>query len=64
MGRVRILKKLKTSVTIRYKTQQGGWQERANMLTRNEGDGLGNFISVIYTNRIYLNQNDAGDGLV
>ena len=64
IGPIRIMKKLKTSLTIRYKTQQGGWQERANMLTRNEGDGLGNFISVIYTNRIYLNQNDAGDGMI
>lgn len=64
IGRVRIVKKLKTSVTIRYKTKRDGWLERSAMLTRNEGDGRGNFISVTYTNRIYLNQNDAGDGFI
>ena len=64
VGPVKILKKLKTSVTIRYKTTRDGWIERPNMLTRNENDGRGNFISVAYTNRIYLNQNDAGDGFV
>ena len=63
IGPVRIVKKNNNSVNIRLKYQREGIVLRRCVRVRNSNDGFGDYICVGKTNRIYMRQNDRGDGL-
>ena len=63
IGPVRIVKKNKNSVNIRLRYEREGIVVRRAVKVRNSGDGFGDYICVGKTNRIYMRQNDRGDGL-
>ena len=63
IGPVRIVKKNNNSVNIRLKYQREGIVVRRCVRVRNSGDGFGDYICVGKTNRIYMRQNDMGNGL-
>ena len=63
IGPVRIVKKNNNSVNIRLKYQREGIVLRRCVRVRNSGDGFGDYICVGKTNRIYMRQNDMGNGL-
>jgi hypothetical protein len=63
IGPVRIVKKNKNSVNIRLRYEREGVVVRRAVKIRDSGDGFGDYICVGKTNRIYMRQNDRGDGL-
>ena len=63
IGSVRIVKKNRNSVNVRYRHQHDGQQEKRCVRVRNNEDGFGDYICVETSNKIYLRQNEAGDGL-
>ena len=63
IGPVRIIKKNKNSVDIVYRQQHAGKQMRRGVTIKDNDEEFGPYISVAFTNRIYMRQNEAGDGL-
>jgi len=63
IGSVRVVKKNRNSVNIRYRHQHDGKQEKRCVRVRNNEDGFGDYICVETSNKIYMRQNEAGDGL-
>ena len=63
IGAVRIVKKNRNSVNIRYRHQHDGQTEKRCVRVRNTKDGFGDYIPVGKGNRIYMRQREGGGGL-
>ena len=63
IGAVRIVKKNRNSVNIRYRHQHDGQTEKRCVRVRNTKDGFGDYICVGKGNRIYMRQREGGGGL-
>tara|TARA_R110000787_G_scaffold230198_1_gene337678 strand:+ start:874 stop:1770 length:897 start_codon:yes stop_codon:yes gene_type:complete len=63
IGAVRIVKKNRNSVNIRYRHQHDGQTEKRCVRVRNSKDGFGDYICVGKGNRIYMRQREGGGGL-
>ena len=63
IGAVRIVKKNRNSVNIRYRHQHDGQTEKRCVRVRNTKDGFGDYIPIGKGNRIYMRQREGGGGL-
>ena len=63
IGSVRVVKKNRNSVNIRYRHQHDGHQEKRCVRVRNNEDGFGDYICVETSNKIYMKQREGGGGL-